>query len=136
MIDMSIKRRIGAILKRNDIIIAALLVIVAIICAIVMQVFVKKDGNVAVVSIDGQVYKELSLNVNTELEINEANGVDGYNILVIDNGYAYMKDADCVNKICVHQGKINKVGETIVCLPHKVVIEIKGETTELDGVAQ
>ena len=136
MIDMSIKRRIGAILKRNDIIIAALLVIVAIICAIVMQVFVKKDGNVAVVSIDGQVYKELSLNVNTELEINEANGVDGYNILVIDNGYAYMKDADCVNKICVHQGKINKVGETIVCLPHKVVIEIKGETTELDGIAQ
>ena len=136
MIDMSIKQRIGAILKRNDIIIAALLVIVAIICAIVMQVFVKKDGNVAVVSIDGQVYKELSLNVNTELEINEANGVDGYNILVIDNGYAYMKDADCVNKICVHQGKINKVGETIVCLPHKVVIEIKGETTELDGVAQ
>jgi len=123
-------------LKKNDIILAISLVIVAIICAIFIQVFVKKDGNVAVVSIDGQVYKELSLNENTEIDLDHTCGVDGYNVLVIENGKAYMKDADCADKVCVHQGKISKVGETIVCLPHKVVIEIKGENTELDGVVQ
>jgi len=122
--------------KKNDIILAASFVVVAVIFTIFIQVVVKKDGNVAVVSIDGQIYKELSLNVNTELDIDEAAGVDGYNILVIQNGYAYMKDADCHDKICVHQGKISKVGETIVCLPHKVVIEIKGKITQLDGVVQ
>ena len=123
-------------MKKNDIILAASFVVVAVIFTIFIQVVVKKDGNVAVVSIDGQIYKELSLNVNTELDIDEAAGVDGYNILVIQNGYAYMKDADCHDKICVHQGKISKVGETIVCLPHKVVIEIKGKITQLDGVVQ
>ena len=123
-------------MKKNDIILAASSVAVAIICAVFIQVFVKKDGNVAVVSIDGQVYKELSLNVNSELDIDNAIGDDDYNIVVIENGYAYMKDADCADKICVHQGKISKVGETIVCLPHKVVIEIEGEDAKLDGVVQ
>jgi len=123
-------------MKKNDIILAVSFVIVAIICAILIQVFVKKDGNIAIVNIDGKVYKELSLSVNTELEIDAASGVDGYNILVIENGHAYMKNADCADKICVHQGKISKVGETIVCLPHKVVIEIKGENSKLDGVVQ
>ena len=123
-------------MKKNAIILAALLVAVAIICAMFIQVVVKKDGNVAVVNIDGQVYKKLSLNVNTELEIDKTAGVDGYNIFVIENGVVYMKDADCADKICVHQGRISKVGETIVCLPHKVVIEIKGENPELDAVAQ
>ena len=123
-------------MKKNDIILAVLLVIVAMICALFIQVLVKKNGNVAVVSIDGQVYKELSLNQNTELELNKTDNVDGYNILVIENGYAYMKDADCPDKICVHQGRISKTGETIVCLPHKVVIEIKGENTAFDAVVQ
>ena len=123
-------------MKKNDIIIATMIVLIAIICAICIQVFIKKEGNVAVIKIDGQVYKELSLNVNTEIDLEKTAGVDGYNILVVESGYAYMKDADCPDKICVHQGRISKVGETIVCLPHKVVIEIKGETTELDGIAQ
>ena len=126
----------GSVVKKNDIILAASFVVVAIICAIVIQVFIKKDGNIAVVNIDGQVYKTLSLSVNTELKIDNESGIDGYNVLVIENGFAYMKDANCADKICVHQDKISKVGETIVCLPHKVVIEIEGEDAKLDGVVQ
>lgn len=122
-------------MKKNDIILAISLVVIAIICALFIQLLVKKDGNVVEVSINGQVYKTLPLSINTELQI-DGNEVDGYNILVIENGYAYMKDADCSDKICVHQGKISKVGETIVCLPHKVVAEIKGENPKIDSIVQ
>lgn len=122
-------------MKKNDIILAISLVVIAIICALFIQLLVKKDGNVVEVSINGQVYKTLPLSINTELQI-DGNEVDGYNVLVIENGYAYMKDADCSDKICVHQGKISKVGETIVCLPHKVVAEIKGENPKLDSIVQ
>lgn len=122
-------------MKKNDIILAVSLVVIAIICALLIQLFVKKDGNVAEVSINGQLYKSLPLNVNTELQIDDSE-VNGYNILVIENGYAYMKDADCPDRNCVHQGKISKVGETIVCLPHKVVVEINGETPKLDSIVQ
>lgn len=90
----------------------------------------------AEVRINGQVYKSMPLNVDSEFQIDAGEGVDGYNILVIKNGVAFMKDADCPDKNCVHQGKISKVGETIVCMPHKVVIEIKGNLTKYDSVVQ
>jgi len=50
-----------------------------------------------------------------------------------------MKKADCKDQICADHKAIEKSGETIVCLPHKVVIEIQsedGKEQELDGVTQ
>ncbi len=35
-----------------------------------------------------------------------------------------MKEADCPDKVCVGMRRISKSGETIVCLPHKLVIAI------------
>lgn len=48
----------------------------------------------------------------------------GYNTLIIENKTAKIKDADCPNQICVNTFAISKPGETIVCLPHKLVIEV------------
>ena len=50
-----------------------------------------------------------------------------------------MRKADCKDQICADHKAIEKSGETIVCLPHKVVIEIQsedGKEQELDGVTQ
>lgn len=43
----------------------------------------------------------------------------------IKDGYADCTEADCRDGLCVNQKKISKVNETIVCLPHKVIIEIE-----------
>ena len=51
----------------------------------------------------------------------------GTNTVVIENGQAYVTDADCPDKICEQMGRISKPGETIVCLPHKLVVEVSGE---------
>ena len=51
-------------------------------------------------------------------------GKVGECILVIDNGEAYMEEADCPNRICVHHSAISHTGEAIICLPNRVVIEI------------
>ena len=46
-----------------------------------------------------------------------------------------MKEANCPDKLCIHQGKISKNGETIVCLPHGLIVEIKSDDNpELDIV--
>lgn len=65
----------------------------------------------------------------------ELTGVDqDYNILVIENGEAYISDANCGDHTCIHTGKISHEGEQIICLPHKLVIEISGgETSGLDA---
>ncbi len=49
----------------------------------------------------------------------------GYNILQIQNRTTTIIEADCPDQICVQQKTITHMGEMIVCLPHKVVVEIK-----------
>ena len=48
------------------------------------------------------------------------------NLLVIKDGKADVTEADCPDKLCVHQKAISKTNETIVCLPNKVVVQVIG----------
>ncbi len=52
-------------------------------------------------------------------------GKVGEGILIIKDGEAYMQEADCPNQICVHHSPVSHKGETIVCLPNRVIIEIR-----------
>lgn len=54
----------------------------------------------------------------------EIPGKVGKCILVIFDGKTDMESADCPNQICVHHSAISNTGETIVCLPNRVVIEV------------
>ena len=44
-----------------------------------------------------------------------------------------MYEADCPDQICYSPEFVSKPGETIVCLPHRVVVEVKGEAPDKDG---
>lgn len=55
---------------------------------------------------------------------------DGENLLVIEGGKAHMESASCPDKICVKHREISKTGESIVCLPNKVIAEITGGDNE------
>ena len=51
---------------------------------------------------------------------------DGHeNVLQIKDGKARVISADCPNQICVHTSPISKVGESILCLPHKISIALE-----------
>ncbi len=52
-------------------------------------------------------------------------GKVGECVLIIKEGEAYMQEADCPNQICVHHSPVSHKGETIVCLPNRVIIEIR-----------
>ncbi len=62
----------------------------------------------------------------------------GYNLIEIGDEKVRVVEADCPDKLDVKQGYISRVGEVIVCLPNKLVIEIKGEAveTEIDGLSR
>jgi hypothetical protein len=55
-------------------------------------------------------------------------GTDGLNRLVIKDGKAYVEWANCPNlstqKRCTAHRPIYRRGESIVCLPHEVVIAV------------
>ena len=111
--------------KKDMILIAAVLAISLISLAAIKMT--QKDGK--------EVYKT-SIKKDQIYQIPEKNGT---NVMQIKDGKVTMKKADCKDQICADHKAIEKSGETIVCLPHKVVIEIQsedGKEQELDGVTQ
>ena len=118
-------------MKKTDL----LLVVIALIAAAGIWLFYcagADHGLTAVVTVDGEVRAELPLDETDSIEIETE---WGYNIVHTEDGQAFVTEADCRDQICVDHKKIEKVGETIVCLPHKMVVEIIGEgEAEMDMV--
>ncbi|MDO5037599.1 MAG: NusG domain II-containing protein [Tissierellia bacterium] len=54
----------------------------------------------------------------------------GENTLKISEEGVYMAHSSCPDQICRHMAPISQVGETIICLPHKLVVEIKSDTSQ------
>jgi len=46
--------------------------------------------------------------------------------ITIEDGKVWVSSAPCPNKLCMRQGKIAKPGESIICLPNRLVITIQG----------
>lgn len=60
----------------------------------------------------------------------------GYNVLEFGDEELKIIDASCLDKLCIKMGSINKVGQLLVCLPNRLVIEIRegGETPPADEI--
>lgn len=80
-------------------------------------------GKEVIISRDGEELYRFSLMEEAHLSLEAGSGQT--NEVDIQDGQVFVSSASCPDQICVHQGKISKKGETIVCLPHKLVIEIK-----------
>lgn len=122
-------------ISKNDIIFIVILVVLVGGVAMFFSLRPQNAGAQVVVTVDGEEYGRYSLNEDTEVPI-ELEGVTT-NLLVIKDGEADMTEADCPDKLCVHQKAISKNHETIVCLPNKVVVEITGsEESGFDTIAK
>lgn len=120
-------------IRKADIILVLVLLLVAAAAGIFMLA-VRDTGGEAVVLRDGQEILRLPLSEDAEQVITE--GEDS-NTVVIQDGAASVTQANCPDKVCVHTGEIRYEGQTIVCLPHKLVVKIEGgEEQEVDAVAQ
>ena len=118
------------------------LILLVIIFVVLIAVFAgskrlhQESGTEVVISVDGSEFGRYPLASEQEVEITNSSG-DVTNHLVIKNGKADMTDAACPDHLCVRQKAISHQGETIVCLPNKVVVSIEGgEEAPIDTVAQ
>lgn len=81
-------------------------------------------GTLAVVSVAGEDKLWLPLARDGVYRIGDGN------VLAIEDGRARMREADCPDQICVRHRAVSRAGETIVCLPNRVVVEIRAGGTE------
>lgn len=118
-------------MTRNDGILAGAIVLMAFVIFLLnFNSGSKSDGRV-VVWVDEERYGEYELQEDQHISIRDTN------VLVIEDGKAWMETADCPDQICVHQRAIDKDEESIICLPNKIVVVIESnKESSLDAVSQ
>ena len=104
----------------RDILVVAALLAVAGAFALVMTL-TAQGGAHAVVRVDGKEVARYPLLQDTRVTL----AYGGVNVLVIEDGRARIESADCPDKVCVRTHPISEVGQTVVCLPRKLVIVIE-----------
>lgn len=112
-------------IKKADIVLAIFLLIAGIASTIFVAYGGAKGATVAI-SVDTVNYGTYDLSQNQIIDV-EKNG--HINKVEIKDGVARMIDADCPDKLCIKQGAIDKTNQSIVCLPNKVIVELKGANT-------
>ena len=115
---------------RDLILVGALLIAALLVLLVIRNRQERETGIDAVVTVrtvDGDEVYPLSKDGVFSL-----NG--GTNTLVIENGEAWVSEANCPDKVCMGMGKISKNGEFIACLPNQVIIVVEGgEESPVDG---
>ncbi len=115
---------------KNDIWLGCILLAVALIIWLVMKLFVNIQPGQVVITVNGEHFGSYDINMNTRVEVGD------HNTVIIENGRVWMEYANCPDGLCINQGKIAESGQTIICLPNKVMVTIEGEDGELDAVVQ
>ena len=120
-------------MKKWDWIILCTTVCTAMLLLLAVRLF-REDGAYVVVSVDGEETARYALSEEIDEDIQ---GVEtGHIHLVIHNKMADVTEASCPDHLCVHQASISKSGETIVCLPNRVVVRVMSqEESPYDAIA-
>lgn len=79
------------------------------------------------VKFEGEIIKRLPFDEKTNAVFTFENS-DEVNKIVIKNGLVVIEEATCRDQICVLHRPVSFNGETIVCLPHRLVVEIHSRT--------
>lgn len=109
-------------MKKWDIaLIGGLLAIALVLFAV--SALTRKTGEYVVVRVNGEEVARYDLEQDGIYPLN-----GGSNILRIENGKAYLTEADCPDLLCVKQGEISYDGQTITCLPNRLTVTVFGKT--------
>ena len=96
-----------------------------------------ESGSAVQVSVDGVSVGSYPLSDDLTTDI--AGYKDGHLTLVISGGEADVIYSSCPDLICVHHSPISHTGESIICMPNRIEIEVIPDSTdpepEIDGVS-
>ena len=126
-------------MKKKDIIIIALALLAALALYLVSQVSLGAEASVVVVTVDGEEVLRKPLAMENRYEIAQEDG--SLNVIRVEDGAGLMEEANCRDGLCIRQGRMRNGAKTIVCLPHKVVVQLKGDApagdnSDLDVIIQ
>ena len=116
-------------MNKKKIIFSALLALSLIVLGIAIIIIMnaaRSAGNAVIVTVEGEIVGVYSLSKNGSYELN-----GGTNTLTVEDGFAYIKKASCPGQDCVHQRKISRTGERLVCTHYRLSVVVEGKDEEI-----
>ena len=89
------------------------------------------QGEYLKIDMGKQEIGSFSLNQNVTKVIE---GPVGKTEVIIDSGKVRISKSPCTKKYCIHQGWINQINQSIVCVPNQIYISIIGDQTDYDSL--
>lgn len=118
-----------SLLKPLDIAIICMLILLSFVPIVIFSVQKSTSDQVAkeaVLRVEGQEIRTFELKADQETYTYKYEDSDGdYNIIEVSGEKIRISKANCGDQVCVRRGWATNNGETIVCLPHKLVIEVR-----------
>lgn len=146
-------------IKKADIILIAVCLLTSVLIGVFLIVH-RKEGSTMRILYDGTVLAEIAFDArHAESPPGNADGyylvtfIDdkamieyfkdmpepepdeetGYNLISVTDGTVAMESADCADQICVHHMPVSSARESIICLPHRLVVEVAGSRDTDEG---
>lgn len=126
-------------MKKKDLIIIFAALLAAGAMYLFSQMTLGTQASSVVVTIDGEERLRKPLAIAGSYAIEQEDG--SRNVVRVEDGAVWMEEANCRDGLCIRQGRMKNAAKTIVCLPHKLVVQLVGETpadenSDLDIIIQ
>ncbi len=115
-----------AMKKRTSVIFGLLFAVIVIGGLLSTFLLGRGEGTVAVISVDGEVLERIDLSKVRKPYDMDISTEYGHNTVHVEKGAISVSEADCPDKVCMYQGRLTGSGIPIICMPHRLVIEIEG----------
>ena len=119
-------------LRRGDLLVAAVVAVLAVACGVLVWGRGAAAEELAVVvSVDGEEVERQALAAFSGAEYTHG----GYTlVLSAEGGGVRVSESDCPTQDCVHTGTVTRPGQSIVCLPARIVVRLEGGEALVDAV--
>lgn len=111
-------RRPPALFRIWDV--ALIVLLLALVGLTLYFALIPSSGEEADIYLNGEKVATLPLSVDAEWHNEHVR-------VVVSDGTVQVSESDCPDKICVERGAISRAGESVVCLPNRVVVVISGK---------
>lgn len=114
-------------MKKGDILLVVIVLLSVISYFSIKLIYKNTNDKAIVIAVDGKVYdripmRDISEKRHIHIDLDSGKYID----IIADKNGVYVSDVVCPDRICVKTGVIDKVGQSIVCLPNRVQVYIEG----------
>lgn len=125
-------------MTKNDKVLLAAITIVTILSFLALYLLRlgkdKDQGKIAFIKVKGKTVREIQLSEIKEDTTFSVDGLIGKTTIEVNKDRIRIIDAPCKDKICIHMSWAKRQGDSIICVPNQVVVEITGKKQDLDDI--